>query len=579
MPWGRTPSIRSLAGALVALVAVFVVLGLVTTALVVTTPGPTWAYVGLVVVAWVHVAAGVVAWWQRPSNATGGLLVAGGGAWLLADLGNTGVPALAAVGSVTATTPVAVLVQLLLAFPSGRVRDPAARVVVGAAWVTVLVLQAPEYLFTPQPPPHQLLAIADRPDLAAVGGTVQRVVGALVVVATVVLVVRRLRATDRERRRVLLPLAAYGVVAAVMVPLGAAVADLVGLDPVTLGVVQIVALAGVPVAFVTGLLRGGFARTGEVEELAAWLGGADGRPGLARACARALGDPTAQVVFWLPGPGHYVDAAGAPAPLPGAGSGRAAVEVELRGRRVGAIAYDATLLADPEPVAAAGRVLALAIDRERLLAELRASDAALRRSRQRLVEAADGERRRIARDLHDGLQVRLVLLALDAQRLADDAGPALRERAVALRTGIDDAATELRGHVHAVMPAALVERGLAAATEDLVDRVPLPTRLELALEDGTLPPAVESTAYFVVAEGLTNALRHAHARALAVRVVAADGSVRVEVSDDGEGGVGGPAGGGMRGLADRVGAVGGSLSVDSPVGGGTTVTVELPCGS
>ncbi|MEJ2861772.1 histidine kinase [Actinomycetospora flava] len=575
MPLGRTPLSRSLAGALVALAAVFGVLGLVTVALVLPTPGPRGAYVGLVVIAWAYVAAGVVAWWQRPSNAIGALLVAGGGAWSLAALANTQVPELIAVGAVAATTPVAVLVQLLLAFPSGRLRGPAARVVVGAAWVTVLVLQAPGYLFVREPAPYHLLEIADRPDLAALGGLAQRVVGALVVVATVVLVVGRLRATDRERRRVLLPLAVYGLLAVVMVPLGAAVADLVGLDPTTLGVVQIVALAGVPVAFVTGLLRGGFARTGEIEELATWLGGADGRPGLARACARALGDPTAQVVFWLPGTERYVDAEGEPAQLPAAGSGRAAVEVELGGRRVGAIAYDATFLADPEPVAAAGRVLALAVDRERLVAELRASDVALRRSRLRLVEAADRERRRIARDLHDGLQVRLVLLALDAQRFADDVAPELRDRAVALRTGIDDAATELRGHVHAVMPAALVERGLAAATEDLVDRVPLPTRLDLDLEDGTLPPAIESTAYFVVAEGLANALRHAHARSLAVRVVATRGTVSVEVSDDGAGG----AVNGMRGLADRVGAVGGSLVVDSPAGGGTRVSVELPCGS
>jgi signal transduction histidine kinase len=562
---GRTPLARSLGVALAALVAVALVLGLVETALVLTTPGPTWAYVGTIGVAGVYLGAGVLAWWWRPTNRIGLLLVTGAGAWLLAGLVNTEVPLLAAAGLTAATASMAVLVHLLLAFPTGRLLRAPERVVAAAGWVTALVLQAPLWLFVADPPPHHLLWVADRPDLAAAGAQVQRFAGVAVVVATAAIVLRRLLVLDRDRRRVLLPLSAYGLIAALLVPVGAAVEDLLGMSPPARYALQLVLLGGVPVAFLLGILRGGFARTGEIDELASWLGAAD-RPDLARSLGRALGDPSVEIVFWLPETARYVDAAGLPAdPL---GPHRAVVPVELAGERVGAIVYDTVLQADPAPVAQAGRVMALAVERDRLTAELRARDAELRRSRLRLVEAADRERRRIARDLHDGVQLRLVLLALEADRIP---------RAGHLRRGIDDAATELRALVHAVMPAALVERGLAAATEDLVDRVPLPTRLHLAVDDGTLPTAVETTAYFVVAEGLTNALKHSGATRLGVRVTRSAAAVRVEVTDDGRGGAG--AGGGLHGLADRVGAVGGTLTVDSPPGEGTRLLAELPCES
>jgi signal transduction histidine kinase len=123
-----------------------------------------------------------------------------------------------------------------------------------------------------------------------------------------------------------------------------------------------------------------------------------------------------------------------------------------------------------------------------VIAELRASRQELLRSRERIVKAGDDERRRIARNLHDGLQVRLVLLALQAQQVADDTGsaPATRAAVTAVRVGIDAAAAELRDLVHAVLPAALIERGLCAATEDLVDHVPIPTRLEMAVTESSL---------------------------------------------------------------------------------------------
>jgi signal transduction histidine kinase len=232
-------------------------------------------------------------------------------------------------------------------------------------------------------------------------------------------------------------------------------------------------------------------------------------------------------------------------------------------------------------VQTAGRVVAIAVDRERLTAELRASHLALRRSRERLVNAIDLERRRIAQDLHDGIQMRLVLLALEAQQLGSipGTGAETTSRATALRRDIDAAAADLRQLVHNVMPAGLVEHGLWAAVEDLTDRMPIPTRLTMSPKSGagTLPSAVESTAYFVVAEALTNTVKHAGAGSAAVEL-ALDGDVlRVEVSDDGVGTAAPNSGAGLRGLADRVDVLDGRVRLRSEPGQGTHLTVELPC--
>ena len=220
-----------------------------------------------------------------------------------------------------------------------------------------------------------------------------------------------------------------------------------------------------------GLLIGGFERTSELDQLGEWLGAPDEqRPSLRDALSRTVGDPTLTLTYRV-GQG-WVDADGGAVELPEAGSDHRAVPVELDDRPVAAIVYDATLIADPEPVRAAGRVAAIALDRERLTAQLLASQEELRESRTRLVEAGDRERRRLAQDLHDRLQGRLTLLALRVGNAAP--GADLTE----IRRGLDESITELRWLVQGVMPALLVERGLLAAVEDMTDRLPLRTVLD-----------------------------------------------------------------------------------------------------
>jgi signal transduction histidine kinase len=236
--------------------------------------------------------------------------------------------------------------------------------------------------------------------------------------------------------------------------------------------------------------------------------------------------------------------------------------VSGRGETIGAIVYDATLLTRPDEVRQAARIVALALDRERLTVELRASRA-------RLVQAGDAERRRIARDLHDGLQSRLVLLAIQA-------GVA-RGSTTELREGIEAAIDELRALVHGVMPAELTERGLPAAVKGLADRMPIDVVLNVAGFERRPSPAVESTAFFVTAEAMVNAVKHAHATELTVTLLRDAQQLRIDVRDDGIGGAG--SGTGIRSMTDRVEALGGRLRIESALGKGTRVWVVLPCAS
>lgn len=534
---------------------------------------PLWIPLLFPLLGGIYVGAGLFAWSRRPSNRIGPLIVFGGVVCLGAALGNTAVPALIAVGLVAETLILAVVVHLLHAFPSGRLQSRASRVTVAVGYFVTLVLQAPHYLFDQgESGPTTILQIADRHDLGLAGYWVQTTVGAAVVVATAVILARRLRTADPSRRRILMPLWSYGIFAVLFVPISANVVRVwfpgAGLD---LAVAQVVVLAGVPVAFVAGALRGGFARTGEIEELGAWLAEGQGRPALEAALRDALGDPGLRVLYWVEDPAGYVDRDGLPVSSPAPGSDRDMVEVTLAGRRVGAVSYDASLVADRQLVADAARVVALALDHERLTAELLASREGLRVSRARLVAASDTERRRIARDLHDGLQTRLVFLALLAGRERDRA-PAQ------LRSGLDEAIVELRELVQGVVPAALTDGGLCFAAEELTDRMPMPIDLRFDAAEERLPLAVESAGYFVISEALSNVVKHAGAGEVRLSIGRSDDRLRIEVADDGVGGA--RAGGdGLAGLADRVDALDGVLTVLSPAGGGTRIVAELPCAS
>jgi PAS domain S-box-containing protein len=215
------------------------------------------------------------------------------------------------------------------------------------------------------------------------------------------------------------------------------------------------------------------------------------------------------------------------------------------------------------------------------ITDRKTAEAELRASRARIVEAADAARRRLERDLHDGAQQRLVELGLDLRmaraRLGDEPAEAGELIDIALED-LQEATRELRELARGIHPAALTEGGLRPALEALVARSTLPVRLR-GCPDARFPAAVEATAYFTVAEGLTNAARYAEATHVEIEAERLNGLLRVEVRDDGRGGAEPAAGSGLRGLADRVAALDGRLEVESPPGAGTLLRAELPCGS
>lgn len=202
----------------------------------------------------------------------------------------------------------------------------------------------------------------------------------------------------------------------------------------------------------------------------------------------------------------------------------------------------------------------------------------VRRSRERIVRAADEERRRLERDIHDGAQQRLVALTLALRlartKLGADADPAIEASLAQASVEAKAALAELRELARGIHPQVLTQAGLAAAVETLATRSPIPVSIEIGAE--RYPPAVEAAGYFVVSEALANAAKYSGAGRVTVRSESVEGRLRIVVSDDGKGGADASAGTGLRGLGDRVAALGGTLSVDSPRGGGTRLVAELP---
>ena len=292
--------------------------------------------------------------------------------------------------------------------------------------------------------------------------------------------------------------------------------------------------------------------------------------------AERVGDRTLSIAYWLGDREEFVDELGRPVQLPGPGSGRAWTAVDHDGRRVAAIIHDAELDTTPELVNAAAAAAALALDNERLKADLRARVEDLRISRARIVEAADAARRRLERDLHDGAQQQLVSLALDLRLLrarlkGTDLVPMVEELSDKLAVAL----AELRELARGIHPAILTDRGLGPAVQGLADRVPLPVDVDVELEER--PAAqIEAAAYFVTAEALTNVARYARASEARVEIRRTGDGVVVVVSDDGVGGADIEGGTGLRGLQDRLAALDGRLSIESPPGEGTRLRAVIP---
>jgi signal transduction histidine kinase len=562
------------------------VAGVVAAAVILTSNRPeqlvVTAALGLVV-GWSFISGGLIAWRLRPHNRVGALMVAIGFGWLMAGLTWASNPFVFTVGVLAGNLFIGFLAHLVLAFPAGRLESRSARAVVAAAYLNVTVVQLLRVLVDGVERacvgcPPNLLGLWPNDAVASFLYDLQLVVGVVLSIALIALLVRRWWGATPAWRHAVAPVlwAAGMTFLALLVNL---TTEVVGhpIAPATEWLLWAV-IPTVPVAFVVGVLRSRLAGAA-VADLVVELGQTPAPGGLRDALARALHDPSLQLAYWATDAERYVDVRGQPVELPSEHGQRVATVVERDGHPVAALLHDRSLREEPGLVQAVCSAAILALENERLQAVLRARLEDLARSRARMVEAADAERRRIERNLHDGTQQRLVsismMLGLADTKLAaaPEAARAVRQAKEALGVALE----ELRALSHGIHPAILTERGLGAALQELSYGAPLPVEVRLQVE-GRLPEQVEAAVYYVAAEALANVVKHAGASAASVDVTRPAGQVVLIVADDGVGGAQMDRGSGLLGLADRVEALGGRLRLTSPPGGGTVVRAEIPCG-
>ncbi|MFC0113914.1 sensor histidine kinase [Kibdelosporangium aridum] len=511
-----------------------------------------------------YLVAGSIAHWRQPDNRTGLLMVLVGFGWFAEDLQVAVDPLTHTIGLLLRSASTGLLLHLVLAFPTGELRSRIDRVVVMIGYVAVFGLVPLSTVAFPTVT-ENLLLIWEVYWVRDVISTVQAVVSAMVVI---VLAVRWITAS-RPARRVLAPVVLTGLLGSVQSLLGPI------LNTSLISDIGHAAVLMLPLAFLAGVWRIRLGRTNVADLLVKLPRSAPTE--LQNLLAKALGDPSLRVAYYREDNGDYVDLEGQPLTIPPDQS----VSVVVReGRQVAALLHDPALREDRHVLEAVKSAAALELDNQRLAAEVRAQLVEVRASRARIVAAGDEQRRRVERDLHDGAQQQLVtvalLLKLARQRLDDlpSQDDKLADYLTRSADGLTEALRELRELARGIHPAVLSEAGLGAALRALAARSPQPVEVCVAALP-KLPPPVEATAYYVAAEALTNALKHAQAKTIRVTVLCADSSLSLEVVDDGIGGASLEAGTGLLGLQDRAFALDGQLTVRSDANG-TTVQVVLP---
>jgi len=481
---------------------------------------------------WTLIACGLVGWARRPESRSGPLLAATGFAWFAANL----------LGEQALYLHRGPLIHLTLSYPYGRLGSRLDRLAVAAAYAAALVP-------------------------AVWSSEIATFALCVLFVLTAGLGYLRALGHERRTRRV-----AFGATAFVSAVLAGSVAARLAVPTAELKdatlLVYEAALCTVAVALLAGLVVQPWKRT-KVTDLVVDLG-QTGSGTLRDALADALGDPTLQIGYWL-GQG-YVDSAGGPLVLPAPESGRGVTRVDREGEAIAVLVHDAAVLDDPGLSGALARAARLAAANARLQAEVQVQVHELGESRRRLVHAGDEERRRLERRLHATVERRLAGLgaALEhAQPGATGAAPLRR-----VQEQLDLALDELRDLAAGLHPGGVEHGGLPTALAALVERSPVP--LDLHVADIRMDVETERAIWFVCSEALANVIKHASASSATISVRERAGGLLVEVGDDGVGGADLGAGSGLAGLADRVEALGGTLAIESPIGGGTRLSAELP---
>jgi signal transduction histidine kinase len=510
--------------------------------------GDVRGWVPDLVAGWLLIGCGLFGWRRWPESRSGVLLAMTGFAWFAPNFAPSDVGAVDWLAAHALFLHRGPLLQLALTYPVGRVRGRLDRAGVALAWGAALV------------------APAWRSEWAAI------------VLATAfagVALINFVRATGVERR---LRLVAFEATAFVAIVIAATVAVRLGIptghaQESTL-LVYDAALCLFGVALVGGLARRPWTRA-VTTDLIVELG--EGRSGRLRdALAEALDDPMLTIGYWLPERQAYVDADGLAVELPRRDEQRRVTTIEHEGTHVAVLVHDVRVEGVPVFADAVGRAARLTSSNARLYARMRAQVDELDASRRRLVEVAGEERARLELRLRESVAVRLTDLDGRLERASASArqDQAAAYRLARAREQLALAVEELRELAAGLHPSSIADVGLAAALRALADRNPTPVRLEV--NAGRVPVEVAVAIYFVCSEAFANVAKYANASSIAVAVNDTGSELEVVVSDDGVGGADLNRGSGLRGLQDRVEALGGTLALRSPLGRGTTLGVRLP---
>ena len=522
------------------------------------------------------VIGGLVAWWRRPDSRFGPLMITAGFLLSLSNLQWTDADLPHTIGTAFDLVPAAVFLHLFLAYPSGRIERPLDRALVVVAYFSAVVLQFAGMLLGGFGP-NNLLEVVPLGSTAKTLLQVQLVVLSACALTGAALLGWRTRAGRRARPWSHAFLMDSFALALIMIAVLFTTGAFSGPGFETIRRVTLVMLGLAPIAFLSGLLRARLARAA-VGDFVIELQTASGPADVRDALARALRDDSLALVYWLPEYGTYADLEGGQVSLSAEARGRSIRVIERDGIKVAAMLHDPSVEDEPELLESVTAAAEIALENARLHAELRARLEELRGSRARVIEAGQKERQRLERNLHDGAQQRLIALSLELSLLEEqlDADPDAQHRLDQARQEIAVSLEELRAVAHGIHPAVLSGHGLGVALETIAAGAAVPVRLSVELES-RLQERFEVAAYYVVSEGLANIGKHAQATSASVDVARVNGHVVVEVIDDGVGGANTEDGSGLRGLADRVEALGGRLRVWTPPSGGTRVRADIPC--
>jgi signal transduction histidine kinase len=555
----RPPSIRVIIG------VIGLVWGLFSEALYYRAGTPAYEVLLDLAIGWTYLYGGLALWSSRPANRTGRLMTLVGMLWFVGNVGISDVSGLREVAALFSEATAVALIALILAYPTGRLEtriDRATVAILAIGFCTSSLVG--------------LLPLSDEANVE-----VGRLYASLAWAGFAgIMVIRRWVVAPRRRRVELLPVLIAGsiLMGVIVIYLVVQIVAVPEALAAFLSAARLLAPAAIPLALLVG-----FYRQSELRQ-------------------RALVDAMPDVMARLTRDGHLLDIEAKDSvlvtwPTDGMIGGR--IEDALPAEAAAAILLVAPAALENGEI----QTLDLSLDRAggrrdfevriapsgadevtaifRDFSEQRAAQLELRQSRARIVEATDAERRHLERDLHDGAQQRLVSVSLALRlaraKLREDADASAIEGLDTAADELKTALLELRELARGIHPQILTEAGLGPAIDSLADRSIVAATVN-ALPDRRLSPAVEATAYFVVSEALANVAKYASATRAAITAECPGDSLRVEVADDGVGGADPASGSGLRGLADRVAAVGGSLSIDSPIGGGTRVVAVIPLG-